>query len=46
MSPGSDVDVVVEYGGLTLRGLDSEALSAGKSVVTANKQLIARSGLS
>ena len=42
----SDVDVVVEVmGGLTPAGdWIRKALSAGKSVVTANKQLIARSG--
>ena len=42
----SDVDVVVEVmGGLTPAGdWIRKALNAGKSVVTANKQLIARSG--
>jgi len=42
---GVRCNVVVEVmGGLTPAGLDSEALRSGKSVVTANKQLIARSG--
>jgi homoserine dehydrogenase len=42
----SDADIVVELmGGLTLaRELVRAALSVGKSVVTANKQLIARHG--
>lgn len=42
----SDVDIVIELiGGLTPAGdLVREALTAGKSVVTANKQLIARHG--
>jgi homoserine dehydrogenase len=42
----SDADIIVELvGGLTLAGeLVRAALSAGKSVVTANKQLIAKHG--
>ncbi len=42
----SDVDIIVELiGGLTAAGeLVRAALNAGKSVVTANKQLIARHG--
>jgi homoserine dehydrogenase len=45
---GSDVDIVVELmGGLNpVEGWIRKALSAGKSVVTANKQLIAYRGSS
>jgi homoserine dehydrogenase len=41
----SDVDIIIELiGGLTAEEFVRSALQAGKSVVTANKQLIARHG--